>query len=424
MSRHLRLALVLFFLLVPATPSGADTAITASVQDLNRFYQLRKTAPARALFFLRRSVRRDASNARAWEELGFAELAAKRYRAALSAFEGAVRAGIDTAAIHAQIGYILIELKRKPEAIAAFRRSLARDPKQEVIEMQIAFLLDETNRKGEAYRTFRRVARKTRDDARFRTACKATNVLGFAATKVLPEPWFGEFYMAPEWRPNLKTGIFPFEMRLGATVLREPRVELYGSLRINYDSRSTVTPLGPQIFFDNAIIPAFGVRAYPLPKIPLSFFAEIGAGYDLIDRGRSRWRTDFRVGAAYFKEWNMTSACPRGVTFPFRFVADLYADANFFTRFDDNFIATVRARPGIRVMETAFSNIDLYVLVFGSVDSDRLDFNNVIELGPGVAFTPRTDLNLRLRVEGVYRMFINGERDWDPRIRLEVFFRF
>ena len=120
----------------------------------------------------------------------------------------------------------------------------------------------------------------------------------------------------------------------------------------------------------------------------------------------------------------MTSACPRGVTFPFRFVADLYADANFFTRFDDNFIATVRARPGIRVMEMAFSNIDLYVLVFGSVDSDRLDFNNVIEVGPGMVYTPRTDLNLRLRVEGVYRMFINGERDWDPRLRLEVFFRF
>ena len=43
-------------------------------------------------------------------------------------------------------------------------------------------------------------------------------------------------------------------------------------------------------------MPALGIRVQPHTSIPAFVFVEGGAGYDIIDRRRERWRDDLRGG--------------------------------------------------------------------------------------------------------------------------------
>jgi tetratricopeptide (TPR) repeat protein len=389
---------------------------------LNRFYGLRDKDPAAARAALEEAVRRFPRDIRVQLEFGYLALRAGEKSRALAAFRAAVALAPDRADLWRQIGYIENDLANFPAALEAFEESLRLEPGHEPARMQAAYLQDRLGRKRAAARNFRMVM-PSKDPKLAEQACGAFSNLRTVPERIMPRPFFAEYYMAPEYRTHFGVTVVPFEARVGASFGETTVIEPYVGVRLTHDTRSGSGVFGPQIYYDNSLVPAAGVRLRPYAPIPIYLFFEAGAGYDLIERGRTRWRDDLRGGFVGYHEWNMGLACPWRETFPFRPIADIYADGVYYTRYQ-NFIAYARVRPGLRLVETPDFAIDGYGLIAATTDTKGLADNRQLETGGGVALRIYPLYGLTLRAEGVRVFRLRNSGYTDFRFRLEHTFRF
>ena len=68
-------------------------------------------------------------------------------------------------------------------------------------------------------------------------------------------------------------------------------------------------------------------------------------------------------------------------------------------------IGLVKTHQGIRLLQYKSSMVNLYVTGRVLADTKRVFYNNIAEVGPGIAFVPSNRFNLQLRFEhinGVY----------------------
>lgn len=304
------------------------------------------------------------------------------------------------------------------KARACLESAVRKYPSDPIASLELAYLLDKEGRKRAAFALFDRVAHHAEDPEKRKQACGAAEVLAPLARKRLPAPAFVETYAAPDYYDNIHTGTLPLDIRAGV----EPfsRTEVYGQLRLLADTNSGKTAGGqPQIYFDNALTIAGGARVQPFAKIGLVLLSETGRAYDLIDRGRPRWRFDERAGAVYYGEWSMTSACPRGFSTPFRPVLDVYGESLFFSRFDKNVISDVRIRPGLRAVETSTLSLDVHFHAAAMTDTNADPSNRFFEFGPGARLAPDRRRPGRLAWETVWRHYTDGRRELQTRLRVE-----
>lgn len=360
-------------------------AQTERNEQLNCFYAARAEEPAKARSCLQSLLASSPSDTTAWLELGYFELA----------------------------------LNDNEAALEAFSKAIALDPGNEQARMQTAYLLDTLDRKRQAVQVFNGLARSAADPARRAQACRAAEVLAPLAARRVPRPYFVEVYTAPDYYSHIETATFPFEMRAGVSPGATGRAEFYGHTRILTDSRSTVTTGEPEVYFDNFLTIGAGMRIRPFARVGLVLLTEVGRAYDLIEQDRERWRGDARAGAIYYSAWGTRSACPAALSAPWRPVLDVYGEALYFSRYDDNVISTLRVRPGLRVLEAATMSLDAQLHAFGMVDTNREDFNNFVEFGPGAAFTPDRRRAIRVGWETVWRHFRDGRHDVVTRVRIE-----
>lgn len=388
---------------------------------LNRFYGLKSTNPAAARAALEEAARRFPRDVRVLLELGYLTLAAGETPRALAAFRAAVALTPGRADLWRQIGYIEKDLRNDEAAIAAFEEARRLEPNDSVT-MEIAYIQDRLARRRAAARNFR-AAIPSKDPKIAEQACGAYSNLRGQPDKILPKPFFAEYYAAPEYRTHFGVTVVPFEARAGASFGETTVIEPYLSLRLTHDSRSGSGVFGPQIYFDNALVPALGVRLRPHTSLPIFFFVEAGAGYDMVERDRERWRDDLRGGFVAYHEWNMGLGCPVTTSFPFRPIFDVYADGVYYTRYQ-NFIAYARVRPGLRLVETPDLALDLYALVAGTTDTKGLADNRQLETGGGVALRLYDLYGLTLRAEGVQVFRLRNSGYTDFRLRIEHTIRF
>jgi tetratricopeptide (TPR) repeat protein len=398
-----------------AQQGGADTL-------LNRFYGLREKEPAAARALLEEAVRRHPRDSRVQLEIGYLTLAAGEKSRALAAFRAAVALLPGRADLWAQIGYIENDLGRPASALAAFQESLRIEPGNDEIRMETAYLQDKLGSKRAAARNFRAVM-PSKNRKLAEQSCESYSHLRGVPDKLLPSPFFAEYYMAPEYRTNFGVSVFPFDARAGATFGDKTIIEPYVSFHLTRDSRSGSGVFGPQIYYDNALIAGLGLRVQPHVSIPISLFIEGGAGFDIVDRRRERWRDDLRGGVVGYYEWNTGLACPVGTSFPFRPIFDIYADGIYFTRYQ-NFIAYGRARPGLRLFERPEVALDAYALISGTIDTKSLADNRQLEVGGGIALRLYALMGLTLRAEGVQVFRVRATGYTDFRFRIEHTIRF
>ncbi|MGE5146829.1 MAG: tetratricopeptide repeat protein [Candidatus Eiseniibacteriota bacterium] len=400
--------------------AGAAVA-RADDGELNRYYQLRQSDPAAARAALERAVASGPGDQRALLELGYLDLSAEHWQAALDAFTRALAVGPETPALHKQIAYLLVRLERPAEALAHFFRAEALGDRDPAAGMQAAYLQDGLGQKHAARERFAALERS--DDPKVRKdACRAlSNLRGYEAP-ALPQPLFAELDAEPFWQTQSSLGVGALTGRAGVVVERAHELEVYGSARYTQDDRSGVRDAGPIIYYDNVAVFAGGIRGKPVPQIPVSLFVEGGAAYDLIDRESTRWREDLRGGALVYWGWGLESACPGGLSFPFRPVVDVYGEMVYYSRYQDG-IGVLRVRPGLRLVETDDWALDGYVKLFGGLDTQGETFNNLIEVGPGIVITHQRS-GLRLRNEFTGRFFTDGTSDSTYRVQLEYFVRF
>ena len=120
----------------------------------------------------------------------------------------------------------------------------------------------------------------------------------------------------------------------------------------------------------------------------------------------------------------MEPPCVGGSEFPFRFVADFYGDAVYYTRYDHNVLIYARARPGLRFYETPEWAVDGYLI--GAVNTDvRNDKDNRYEeIGGGFALHAYDPMRWTARVELIDARKHQGPSFSDFRFRIEYQVRF
>jgi tetratricopeptide (TPR) repeat protein len=420
---HRRFRAFSFAMLLTAFAAGTAMAQQSGADALlNRFYGLREKDPAAARAAIEEAVRRYPQDSRVQLEIGYLTLAAGDKRRALAAFRAAVALIPARADLWSQIGYIENDLARPEAALAAFEESLRLEPGNDTVRTEIAYLQDRLGRKRAAARSFRAVI-PSKDPKLASQACGAYSNLRAQPDKLLPNPFFAEYYLAPEYRTHFGVSVLPFDARAGASFGETTIVEPYVSFRLTRDSRSGNGTLGPQIFYDNALVAGLGLRVPPHGCIPFAVFGEGGAGFDMVARDRERGRDDVRGGVVGYWEWNTALACPPGTSFPFRPIFDIYGDGIYFTRYQ-NFIAYVRMRPGLRLFERPEVAIDAYALFAGTIDSLSLADNRQLEVGGGLALRLYELMGLTLRAEGVQVFRVRASGYTDFRFRIEHTIRF
>lgn len=425
---HIMVLLLLAGLLLPAVVSHAQLPPVAGADPLlNRYYMQRDSNPQAARDALRQAMERYPDDARPALEYGYLMLRETDNDAAVDAFRRAVRVLPSRADLWAQIGYIEINRDRRQDALEAFRIARRLAPENTAYAMQAAYLESGLGLNSEAAESFHRIAFSDASPAM--DACRSWRYLS-RSPRLLSDPWFGEFYTAPEYRRRNDVSLLPAELRIGRQVDAENRVDVYGSLRFNYDNRSrggdasNPQDAGPVVVFDNAAILAGGIRAQPWERLPVTVFAEAGMAHDLQYRGRARDRDDLRGGVLLYDEWNVDMACPQQAVWPFRFVADLYGEAIYFSRYDDSVIFYLRGRPGLRLMEAEQAAVDGYLHLAAGADTTNTDGNRFLEAGAGLALRVQWPLPLVLRGEAVEVMRSDIDSYFDIRTRMEYAVRF
>ncbi len=390
--------------------AAAPLSMASPAEDaaLNNYYVLKLKHDPGAFKAIKAAARQFPGNLTIQLEFGYAVLKRKDYASGRTAFERAVRIAPKRVDLWKQLGYIDINLKDTDAAIDAFEHASALEPDNQDLLLQLAYLQDLKGREREAATLFHKVMYGS-DKEKAKIGCKAYSNIRGLPRKFLPEPWFSEFYTTPEYIDRYTLGVGSATLRIGQHYGDARYVDIYGLARINADTKSGPGVFGTQLFLDNYAELGGGIRVKPLADFPLAIYAEAGAAYDVVKQARPRWREDLRVYAAYYDEWNMGLDCGDKVKLlgGIRPVADVYADAGYYTRYD-NFLTSARVRPGIRLFENDTSAIDLYGIAAINWDSNGIGSNRYGELGLGVAFRLFDPTRLVLRLEGVRNLATDG----------------
>lgn len=306
----------------------------------------------------------------------------------------------------AALGYEFLEKKQNAEALKHFLISEKLDPNNAQTALQIAYLLNELGRDRAAYYQFAKVA-VMNDPEKQATARQAMINLAGLQTKILPKPFFADFYISPYYISRFNDFILPAEFRLGFTYGKNDQGELY---LFSYFSRDTQSRTGDisEIYADNFTINGIGTRYQLFKKLPIFAYADIGYAhqfvYDIDSSPQNQFY--FRGGINAFKRWGRAPRYAPHLARPFKQIGEFYGDFGYYTIYEHNWLGELSLREGLRVMEYKYSAIDVYLRAHYFFDTKGYFYNNLIELGPGIAFIPDNRLFLTLRAETVWGHYI------------------
>ncbi len=297
-------------------------------------------------------------------------------------------------------GYLALQQSNLKRALPFFLKAynLSHDAS---LAMQIGYILDGLDRKKQAFYFFQKALNTNQEKIYLQAQQSLINLRNWQ-TKLLPSPFFAELYAAPFYFSRFRLFVRPIVARTGVTINQHYAWDAYLSVRYTKDNKSgELIGAIPQIFEDNTVIYALGTRLQPFPTIPLISFLEVGKAYDLIDRGRPRWRNDVRGGLVFYNDWGALPIFSPHLTFQPRWLGSLYADTIYFSRYDNNIIGTGRLRQGLSLLTFKNASFDAYMVGYLSVDRLHEFFNNFTSFGPGIAFQPNNLYNVVFRFESL-----------------------
>ena len=348
---------------------GASKAPTTLI---DQFYALKKTNPEQAEALLRKIIQQNPCDLKA----------------------------------NLEMAYLLNSQKRSKEAICYFQVAEILDPCNYEVKLEIAYLLNGLQRNRDAYYKFQEVTKACDCKTRLKGEEGMVGLAG-AQTKIFKKPFFVDFYTAPYYLSRFKDYIFPAQARAGVTYGNRNQGELYATIRFNRDTQSNVNNAIPAIYGDNAIDYAVGTNYQPFEKIPISAYIEWGRAYVLVTDDHGRWwQTDFRVGATGYTTYGAPPVYSPCLAFPWKFAGDIYGDFSYYSRYVHDAIGQLRVRPGLTVLTYHNSSINVYANINTLFDTERLFYNNILEVGPGIAFVPDNRFNFVIRAEATLGYYL------------------
>ncbi len=222
----------------------------------------------------------------------------------------------------------------------------------------------------------------------------------------LADAAWGELYIEGVREPSGDKNFVGFvDLKNGARVARFAGAELllYGKVRAFKDVNGD--------FWNNKAFYGPGARLKPFPDWGFYLFCEYlwGNYYGIENKEPnpySRYFDGLDAGAAFWQRWG-TRPDETAFFLPFTGWRELYWDAIYFQRDDDNIIANAQGREGFGCVRMGPIASDLYLRLDGNIDRNKDYWNNRVQGGLGVRFRPVLEFDLDLQISceviaGVY----------------------
>ena len=327
------------------------------------------------------------------------ETLARNPHEALPLFEEAVKRDPSNLLAHKQLGTIYLSVSRKEDALQEFLAA-QNISASDTTALQIAYLYDDLGRKEDAYNQFKLLRLSNDPDIREKARVATAVFSSFLCSQGFP--WWGKVYSASYYESRFENTILSGALFAGRYLTNDRKVSAFGTVSITRDTRSTGGTL-PAIFSDNVMLFGVGLRAQPFTG--MIFDAQVGGGYDLIERpGIDRFQEDFRTVLSYGNGWFPELQFPERLRFPFKPFADGYFSAGYYSRYK-NSIVYLQARAGFRVAAYYYTALDIYIRGDLVGDTQREYYNNIAEGSAGIRFIPYHPIGVSVLAEfhrGVY----------------------
>jgi tetratricopeptide (TPR) repeat protein len=348
---------------------------------LNRGYDLLKKGDrAGALHQFEAAVALDPTNVLTLKQIGFLKLQDGDLQSAADSFEAARAVAPRDYSLALQLGYTYERLGKQTQAKDAFRAALDSPDQQVRLNAVIALKsLTQENRR-----------------------------------------WYFDLYGSPLYMSRFGDGIAIFQGHLGWKPAPELPLSLYLGGEVTRDTRSQGGAL-PIIFSDNVALVGTGILYQPRHS-HFNLRAEANAALPLISDNSTyaySARSDYRVIGSYYnrfdgKLWGpvglLTLARARGE----RLFSDLDGSAGYYSRYNNNGIAYLQNREGLRLWTIGHSQTFGYLKYDLAKDTHRDFYNNFGEGGAGMEFRPDKTVNLGLRFEYLRGSYFGIAREPNP----------
>jgi Flp pilus assembly protein TadD len=379
---------------------------------LNQAYQaLAKLDYPTAVASLRQATQIEPNNSKIWLELAFALNHSKLVPEAVEAIQRVIQLEPSHVIARSQLGYLYLQQERLHDAVDTFLAAELLDPTNYSLKLQLGYLFDRLNDKEKARIKFIEASASPDPEIVLKAvkALKALAPIVFARRGI----WATEIYAAPIYYRRFNNLIAPFIWRSGIIINQRSGLEGYFSLRATRDTRSTGGQ-APQIFEDNFAIASLGLRARPF-RNAWTFYGEAGLAINLLPNRLSsvRARSDFRFGTYYSRIWGKRTPREK-LMFPFNPIGEIYFDLSYYNRFKHNMIGYLQVREGLRVLQSQESSLEAYGRFNLVKDTRSHFFNNLVETGFGLGFTPHQKWGVKLTAEYMRGFYLGIERPDDP----------
>jgi len=272
------------------------------------------------------------------------------------------------------------------EALQAYRKAESLGAGSDDLTFAIADTYNEMGRYRDAYWEFSKADNSTNNESRL-IACEGMQETRWARNKYLEDPYFADLSTTVGWQSQGDAAYIDMQARYGRYIGDDAEIYAYASYA--KDNRSGNRGGFPEEFYEN--VARIGVGASKSLTDHVSVYAEAGVARDLIDQNRDRYNEDYSVGIDYYRDWNMEYDCRSTDTTPNRFILSIYSGLSYYKHVDDGVYFELTARPGIRVIETRRTDVDVF-LHLGYADDFRFNDDATSELAVGVRWVPNREV--------------------------------
>lgn len=326
---------------------------------------------------------------------GYEDLRRRKSSSAREKFQTALLVDPGQTEVSKQLGYMSLEDGDPKEAATRFAGVRLLEPRDYVTHLELGYIYDSLHDEAAAEKAFAK-ALPSPDPAVRALAQRALD-----AIRAPSDPLYLDIDAAAYDASRFKNRIYSLDAQAGWKPNPEGPVSVYLGARWSQDTRSKAAA---EIYSDDAVSVAPGIRIQPRGS-PLSLSAEWGVTVNLLRTPEhpSKTETNGRVVLGGYRYRPIYR----------RFFADASLQAGYYSRFNDNFIGSLRLRAGVKAWDNQQSQLTFYAPVEGIKDSKRDFYNNLVEAGGGVELQPWMRLNLRIRAEAL-RGFYSGVEGRDP----------
>ena len=234
----------------------------------------------------------------------------------------------------------------------------------------------------------------------------------------IPGPWWADVYAESYgWRrmggDARTTDLVPTVRVRGLLQLSEkPDIHAYLFGQATRDAASHGMGAGiPEIYADNHAL-AGGGAMLRLADRHIGLFAQAGPAIALIDDGKDFLQLDVR-GGAFVAIASAACYVQGGSVEAGTWCAELYSEAVYTSRFDNNVQAFARERTGFSYLETGPVSWSMFFELRGALDRNGDYYNNFIDAGFGPRWRLRRPLPIDLLVGGHVGSYL-GRENVDP----------